>query len=55
MIHTKGETMIPRPFRFGLMFFYVMCYGTPKGLHPEGKSVRLGPVKALKYAWTASS
>lgn len=49
------KTPPPFIFRFPLMYFYVLCYGTPKMLHAEGKSVRLGPIKALKYAWVAAS
>lgn len=44
----------PRILRFFVGYLYVLIFGTFRQLDPEGRSVRLGPIAAAKYAWGAS-
>lgn len=40
-----------RALRFCIGYPLVLCFGTFRFLDPEGRSVRLGPIAAAKYAW----
>lgn len=44
-----------RPLRFLVGFLAVLAFGTIRSLDPEGRSVRLGPIRALVYAWEVSA
>lgn len=47
----RPKLLICRPIRFVVGWLFVMTIGTPPQFDAEGRSVRLGPVEAAKYAW----
>jgi hypothetical protein len=44
-----------RILRFCVGYPYVLIFGTFSHLDPEGRSVRLGPITAAKYAWQVAA
>ena len=46
---------LPRPIRFLIAVPYVLIFGTPPQLHPEGRSARVRGWKAIKYAWRVTA